>query len=69
MPFLHALFVFSKTPSEFMNYIARKSQEYLRKKRARKKINRVEKNQLGVNFGPQLYVGLLKIGAHYLLIF
>jgi len=51
MPFLHALFVFSKTPSEFMNYIARKSQKYLRKKGVRKKINRVKKK---INKGPTL---------------
>jgi len=29
-----------------MNYIARKSQEYLRKKGARKKINRVKKKSI-----------------------
>jgi len=57
-----------------LDYIVRKSQEYLRKKRARRKINTVKKNQKGANFRPPLYVGLailglIKNGAHYLLIF
>jgi len=57
-----------------LDYIVRKSQEYLRKKRARRKINMVKKNQKGANFRPPLYVGfaileLIKNEAHYLLIF
>jgi len=57
-----------------LDYIVRKSQEYLSNKRARRKINMVKKNKKGANFRPSLYVELailrlIKNGGHYLLIF